>query len=557
MIKLFNFEMDFIEYITHQSDHKIIDFINEKINTLKPSSIKETSTLYNKITKNTESNQKIRKSFKFNVFDQELFAYVKVILSNMRVTEYECQIIFDELELLVYEPGGFFLPHTDFEKLKSNTFQMYTMLIGLNSDVVGGETVLCCTSDLKSENEQSQSTELKVFNESITKGGVLIFRNDLEHASNVVMTGIKNVLKVNLILHRKIKDTTIDGLLIITNDNHANIIPYDMFIKQTQSLLYEAYHNKKKVLKLDISSQEYDIMIKVLSCNDNSLYELFMTNIFMTQKLQLKYIDTSLTQINKYDPHRVLIKNLNEFLNSDTECFIFPEHLMNYYNYACDLKINNLVPIQLIYYSIDANGESCTHIDNRIGHFSIYDGLPLYSYLCARPHEGWTNLHGYYAKSKLKNYDPLYTYDFNKLSDYKSARNEHYKLITIYDDDQYQSNNCVAIEGSSSIDYLTNVVFLMRDQIVNDLTEQEMIVDDINEDNFPKYFDKDVIMNGYDYIKRKFTSIDYFHAYFIPYTSGIKKEIDTEHVEDSYWCNASGYYSVTLNSFVGFLKMKQ
>lgn len=554
--------MEFVEFITHQADNKIIDLINEKVSMLKPSLTRDTSTLYNKLTKNTETNQSIRKSFKFNVYNDELFAYVKVILSNIlsniSTLDYNYQIIFDELELLVYEAGGFFLPHTDFEKLKSNTFQLYTMLIGLNSDVVGGETVLCCSI----KDNPSKSNELKVFRETITKGGVLIFRNDLEHAGNVVMSGTKNVLKVNLLLHHKIKETDIDGLLIITNDNYANILSYDLFKNQTKSLLYESYINKKKVLKLDISSKEYEIMIKILS--SNNAFELFMTNVSITKKLGLEYINQSI-QYDMDNPQRSLIEKINEFLNSGDECIILPEKIMPYYKYVCDLKISNLIPIQLIYYSIRADGESHMNIDNKIGHFSIYDGLPIFSILCAIPNENrWTTLnhfydsykyYGYYEKIKLERYNPLYDYDFSKINNYKSARCDHYKISSIYDDD-WCLDKFVAIEGSTTIEYLTNVVFLMRDHIVNDIKEHNTEIDSVNEDNFPNDFDKNIIVNGYNFIKNKFTSYDYFNMYFLPYLLINKKEIDTEHVEDSYWCNADGYYSVTLNSYVGFLKMK-
>lgn len=578
--------MQFVDFITYQNDNimNLIDLINEKIDILKPKLAKQTSSLYNKISKETVVDQFIRKSFKFNVLDDELFAYIKIILSNIFLkveskvesiaSEYKYQIIFDELELLVYEPGGFFLPHTDFQKLKSNMFQSYTMLIGLNSDVVGGETVL-----------SNNKNELKVFKEPITKGGVLIFRNDIEHSSNVVMSGVKNVLKVDLLLYHKIKDTEFDGLLIITNDNHANILCYDLFKNQKESIIYFAYHDKKKLLKLaDVSYKEYEIILKILSSNENICHN--ETNTKIMKKLGLKYIEGNdnnkkCVNINK----NVInvdssIEFMNNFLQNNDEYVILPQHMMRYYKHLCDFNINKLIPIQLIYYDVTTDDFAGRYEHNKLCHFSIYNGLPMYSILCAGYDTGdhawiWTELNFNeceYNKNmevKLAKYNPLFEYEIANINDYRTARNECYK---VENEDQFQDiegnisidhlenfygynrYKFIGIEGKTPIDYLENVANIIKDVIINDLRESTLKIKNVDENNYPNEFDKNIIINGYKYIKKKFIDADYLKKYFSLPTN--EDDIKRMEDQDEYWCNSNGYYTLKLDSYVGFIKIQ-
>jgi len=79
-------------------------------------------------------------------------------------------------QLVRYRPGGFFAPHRDNNSIIED--RIFTIIIYLNDDFVGGETCLDELGDVIAP----------------IKGRVLIFASDIIHSARPVSSGIKYVV---------------------------------------------------------------------------------------------------------------------------------------------------------------------------------------------------------------------------------------------------------------------------------------------------------------------------------------------------------------------------
>ncbi len=75
------------------------------------------------------------------------------------------------------------MPHEDYLSLKSNCIEEYTMIICMDANCEGGETIFHVNEWFK-----------HVSKSSITPGHCMIFRKDLKHEGAIVKSGEKNIL---------------------------------------------------------------------------------------------------------------------------------------------------------------------------------------------------------------------------------------------------------------------------------------------------------------------------------------------------------------------------
>jgi hypothetical protein len=151
------------------------------------------SQVYNTTTKQNVTVQSIRSSKSTKIYysdNPSLFHQVSQIvdiINSNRNDTISFGLIPNDIDLIRYEEGDYFGRHSDFIPIQTSYFTYYTLLICLDADCEGGQTILYVDNEPKS------------FDETINSGQWLLFRNDLDHEGQVVKSGHKFILKANLV----------------------------------------------------------------------------------------------------------------------------------------------------------------------------------------------------------------------------------------------------------------------------------------------------------------------------------------------------------------------
>lgn len=134
---------------------------------------------------NPEQRQSVFKLIK----EKEGFELVEKLLEeiNKNHSDINFKLVKNDLTHIKYQKGGFFIPHQDYLSLVSNIVQEYTMILCLKAECQGGETCFHINEFFKYKSKNS-----------ITKGGIVIFRKDLVHEGCLIEEGYKEILTVNL-----------------------------------------------------------------------------------------------------------------------------------------------------------------------------------------------------------------------------------------------------------------------------------------------------------------------------------------------------------------------
>lgn len=88
---------------------------------------------------------------------------------------------------IVYKEGDFFKTHEDYLSITSNTVEEYTMIICMEANCEGGETIFHINEWFKYPSKSS-----------VTTGHCMLFRKDLKHEGAVLKKGTKAILTLNL-----------------------------------------------------------------------------------------------------------------------------------------------------------------------------------------------------------------------------------------------------------------------------------------------------------------------------------------------------------------------
>lgn len=162
---------------------KIVDYVKKDQNEL------EDSLLY-EVASESKIYDQDRRNSKFKLFTQpSLFQLVQVLVDKISKlnTVYNFTLVRNDLTYIQYTTGGFFKKHSDYLSLKSNIIQEFTMIICLDANCVGGETVFHINDYCKHASKSS-----------VTPGHTLVFRKDLTHEGSPVIEGRKQILTANL-----------------------------------------------------------------------------------------------------------------------------------------------------------------------------------------------------------------------------------------------------------------------------------------------------------------------------------------------------------------------
>ncbi len=144
------------------------------------------AVVFNKRTGKTEINKK-RKSLKTTFYDQKIDLLLKPILPENFV------LIGHHQDLVQYKKDEHFGKHRDFIKYEVPGFFQVTIIIGLNDAEKGETRIYKDLKPTKSKKKSKKNKQYLNFNESITTGGILIFKSNLPHAG-LPVKGTKEIL---------------------------------------------------------------------------------------------------------------------------------------------------------------------------------------------------------------------------------------------------------------------------------------------------------------------------------------------------------------------------
>ena len=117
----------------------------------------------------------------FDLFDK----LIQII--NQKDSFIEYKLVRNDITHIKYNTGGYFKAHEDYLSLTSNVIQEYTMIMCIEGNCQGGETILHLNEFFK---HSSKAT--------ITPNNILIFRKDICHEGAEIISGHKEILTANL-----------------------------------------------------------------------------------------------------------------------------------------------------------------------------------------------------------------------------------------------------------------------------------------------------------------------------------------------------------------------
>jgi len=191
-----------------------------------------------------------RQSLKATFYDQDLVNLIRKHVPN------HIELLSSEhVDLLKYTTGDFFKEHTDFVDCHPHGGEQVTIIVGLQNASSGGTRIRF-------------NTETIVYNESITKGGLLIFPSRLPHSGEPVK-GEKEILVfkgfsfipcsliqqlrssvycdvIHVLAIYKEFQSYYRGYEDLSEDNHVQLAP-----PQQPTPLFYVYHHNTLVARFD------------------------------------------------------------------------------------------------------------------------------------------------------------------------------------------------------------------------------------------------------------------------------------------------------------------
>eukprot|EP01103_Thecamoeba_quadrilineata_P014974 TRINITY_DN4599_c0_g1_i1.p1 TRINITY_DN4599_c0_g1~~TRINITY_DN4599_c0_g1_i1.p1 ORF type:complete len:531 (+),score=95.02 TRINITY_DN4599_c0_g1_i1:66-1658(+) len=211
--------------------------LNIENQTTIPSHVFNPKTRANTINKHLRSSRKIEYRDKdiFNWFDEHLLPTLGTHFQG-----YKLSLIRNDIEVVEYQPGDFFLKHQDYVNFDSNEFCNYTFLICLDSCKSGGETVLHPPPNSTSEKPHVIDCTAK------SPGSLVLFQKTTIHEGLPVEEGIKRIIKGNLLCFRS---GTIRDYLIVNlskSPGETWTIPADLLESRQPTCVYSAFYSFSK-----------------------------------------------------------------------------------------------------------------------------------------------------------------------------------------------------------------------------------------------------------------------------------------------------------------------
>lgn len=244
--------------INEKLQYDIKEYINKSDKEFK------TSLLYDPSEEKKIIDTNVRNS-EFRLFtDEELFQKIENLLKdiNEKNKYYNFLLVRNDVTNIKYKEGQYFKEHEDYLGFHSNFITEFTMIMCLDANCEGGRTIIHFNPDFKYKCEAT-----------ITPNNILIFRKDLVHEGEILKSGYKDIITLNLIATEKEKD--INRLVLLkSTDGNKYLIPLNkiMSFRNTLSDMFDVVNDENEQL-IELDSE----------FNNNELEVIY--NIFMGYKI--------------------------------------------------------------------------------------------------------------------------------------------------------------------------------------------------------------------------------------------------------------------------------
>lgn len=319
--------------------------IHDNIKTILKSSdaVFEQSHVYNAIREEKQLVPEIRLSCFRTLTDKRLFDIGSSILRaiNKDMPENRFMIHENDITHIKYHTGGYFKQHEDYLSLNSNIVEEYTMIICVDADCVGGETVLSFNKYFKHHSKMTN-----------TPTGCLLFRKDIPHEGAVLLAGTKEIITFNV---WSVKND-VESIVIVNFANDER-----KYYLSTNDIMR---HDSDNILKILINtSKEHGIFTdSVLQYTDPHSYDAFaviekiITGTVVSYQEYEKYLDV--IKYYLFDTKNVIIKAIEDNVLHDrkNDVFISDDYLFfgnqkKYVDFVANIKKFKLpyVPFKIIF----------------------------------------------------------------------------------------------------------------------------------------------------------------------------------------------------------------
>jgi hypothetical protein len=217
-----------------------------------------TSLLYDPKEEKKIIDTNVRNS-EFRLFtDNELFQKIEDLLKdiNEKNKYYNFLLVRNDITNIKYKEGQYFKEHEDYLGFHSNFITEFTMIMCLDANCEGGRTIIHFNPDFKYKCEAT-----------ITPNNILIFRKDLIHEGEILKSGYKDIITLNLIATEKENDINRLVLLKSTEGNRY-LIPLTkiMSFQNTLSDMLDATKdNNEHLIELDseFNNKELEVIYNI------------------------------------------------------------------------------------------------------------------------------------------------------------------------------------------------------------------------------------------------------------------------------------------------------
>lgn len=326
------------------------------------------SQVYNAISDEKTIEPELRNSNFRTLTDKILFELCNKVLDGINeknaVNKYNFLLFENDVMHIKYSQGEYFKVHEDYLSLDSNLIEEYSMIICINADCVGGETVLHLNENFKYPSRAS-----------VTPGSCLLFRKDIPHEGSVLQSGCKEIITFNV--WRVLDESQQVVIVKFDNSDKTCAIPANKIIAHPEDTLLKVFLNTKLgsgkespviFFNSNCTYDEFKVIEKIyngcaISCDELSQYrEIIDYYLFDYQKLLVKNFSAAIHADS-------IITPLSYSLSQNDNIMLF-NHEGTYLEFVEQIKINNLsyVPFKMLLvegslsYGGEMSGTPTTHI---------------------------------------------------------------------------------------------------------------------------------------------------------------------------------------------------
>lgn len=178
--------MQFVQehpYLDRDLQDKIVAYLKADSTPFEPSLIYQVDIQEKKL--NPDRRQSVFKT----IVKSDLFDLCDQLLVHLNKLQNEKIFILvrNDVTYIKYSAGGYFKAHEDYLSLTSNFIEEFTLLMCVDANCTGGETILHFNQFFKYPSRSS-----------ITPGSVLLFRKDILHEGAILESGYKEIMMLNL-----------------------------------------------------------------------------------------------------------------------------------------------------------------------------------------------------------------------------------------------------------------------------------------------------------------------------------------------------------------------